>query len=72
VQGPEFFGDLQYHQKKKKKKSKHLSPHFSKEDTKMANKHMKRHLPCPVSKDMQIESLMRYHFTAISMAEIKN
>lgn len=44
--------------------------HFSK-DVQIANKHMKRCLTSLVTREIQNESMMRYHFTSIRMAITK-
>jgi hypothetical protein len=52
--------------------AKELNRAFSKEEIQMFKKHMRKCSTCLVTKKMQIKTTLRFHFTLVRIAIIKN
>ena len=49
-----------------------MKRYFTEEDMQKANKYMKRHLTSLSNWEMQVKTMMRYHYTLTKTAKMKN
>ena len=49
-----------------------MNIHLTKEETQMANKHIKRCSTAFVIRELQIKTAVKYHYTPFRMAKIQN
>lgn len=54
------------------KRAKDLKRHTTEEDIQIINRHMGKYSTSLVTRDMQIQTVLRYHFIPLRTAEIKN
>ena len=68
---------LRLNNKKKKinnpiqKWERNLNRHLTREDIQVTNKHMKRYSILYIIRELQIKTIIRYHYTHIRMAKIQ-